>query len=122
MLYFHSHGSNRQEGRFLLKFAARMDYNLCLVDSRGSGVSEGQFCTLGIRESRDIHSLVKHLQRLYRVETVLLYGRSMGAVSIMKFVSEFRRGRPHQTSPCPGSLGPSSTRPSGPSSASSTTS
>lgn len=92
LLYFHSHGSNRTEGRFLLKFASRLNMHLCLTDMRASGDSGGQYTTLGVREHRDIHSLVRLLRTRFGAQQILLYGRSMGAVSIMKFVAEFCEG------------------------------
>lgn len=93
ILYFHSHGSNRTEGRFLLDYAADLNYNLCLLDMRGSGDSKGKFSTLGIKEYRDVYSIVKLLQNNYRVKNLVLYGRSMGAASIMKFIAEYKNGK-----------------------------
>lgn len=93
VIYFHSHGSNRQEGRFLLEHIADLNYNLCVLDMRASGESKGTFSTLGVREYRDVHSMVKVLQKKYRVKNIVLYGRSMGAASIMKFVAKYRNGK-----------------------------
>lgn len=92
IIYFHSHGSNRQEGRFLLEHAGKLDYNLCLLDMRASGDSKGQYSTLGVKEYRDVHSMVKLLQKRFRAKNIILYGRSMGAASVMKFISEYRNG------------------------------
>lgn len=92
VVYFHSHGSNRQEGRFLLNHASNLDMNLCLIDSRGSGESEAEYTTLGIKEYRDIHMLIKYLQNKFKINEIILYGRSMGAASLMKFVSEYKNG------------------------------
>ena len=92
ILYFHSHGSNRQEGRFLLNHANNLNMNLCLLDSRGSGESEAEFTTLGIKEYRDIHTLIKYLQRKLDIKEIILFGRSMGAASLMKFVAEYKNG------------------------------
>ena len=92
ILYFHSHGSCRHEGRFLLNYASKRNSNLILIDMRGSGDSQGQFTTLGIKESLDICNLLKDLQKKFICKTVLLYGRSMGAASLMKFVVENKKG------------------------------
>lgn len=92
IVYFHSHGSCRQEGRFLLSSASSRDSNLCLVDMRGSGESNGKFTTLGVKESTDILFLLRQLQTKFRCQSVLLYGRSMGAASLMKFVVENKSG------------------------------
>ena len=93
IIYLHSHGSNRTEGRFLLEYASKLNFNLCLLDMRGSGDSKGDFSTLGVKEYRDVYSIVKLLQKNYRAKNIVLYGRSMGAASVMKFVAEYRNGR-----------------------------
>jgi uncharacterized alpha/beta hydrolase family protein len=59
---------------------------------RACGISEGEHCTLGIKEYRDINYLIKRLQKNHQIKKILLYGRSMGAVSIMKFISKYRKG------------------------------
>jgi pimeloyl-ACP methyl ester carboxylesterase len=75
-----------------LNFAAIKNYNLCLLDMRGSGQSGGQFTTLGMKESSDVHQMIKTLQNTYACRNMILYGRSMGAASILKFVDEFKKG------------------------------
>lgn len=92
IIYFHSHGSNRQEGRFLLEFASNLGMNLCLMDMRASGESGGKFTTLGIKEYRDVHSIIKNLQQNYVCKKMILFGRSMGAASLIKFVAEYKNG------------------------------
>jgi pimeloyl-ACP methyl ester carboxylesterase len=79
----------------LLKYASELNFNLCLIDLRASGNSEGSYCTLGIKEYQDIYNLIKILQSDFNTKRVLLYGRSMGAVSIMKFISEYHKGNHH---------------------------
>jgi predicted alpha/beta-fold hydrolase len=59
---------------------------------RGSGESQGKFTTLGIKESNDIYYILKELQKTFKTRSVLLYGRSMGAASLMKFVVERKKG------------------------------
>lgn len=81
------------EGRFLLKYASELDMNLCLLDCRGSGESKGNFTTLGIKEYQDVHSLIKTLQNTFNLQSLILYGRSMGAATLIKFVTEFKKGR-----------------------------
>jgi len=66
---------------------------MCLVDMRASGESQGQFCTLGIKESLDIFHILNELKSLFKCRTVLLYGRSMGAASVMKFIVERKKGK-----------------------------
>lgn len=77
---------------------------------RASGESGGEYTTLGIREHRDIHSLVQVLQNQFAAQKMILYGRSMGAVSIMNFVSKYCEGSLTKTGPCPRSRGSCSIR------------
>ena len=93
LLYLHSHGASRQEGRFLLDFVEMQNANLCVCDMRASGQSGGEFCTLGIKESGDVLSTIRELEKRYNMKRLILYGRSMGAVSVMKFISEFQESR-----------------------------
>lgn len=57
---------------------------LC-VYSQGSGLSEGQWVTLGAEEVDDVASAVEHLRSGGRVSTVGLWGRSMGAVTALLY-------------------------------------
>ena len=80
------------EGRFLLEYASELDMNLCLLDMRGCGESKGNFTTLGIKEYKDVHSLIKTMQKRFKTESLILYGRSMGAATLIKFITEFKKG------------------------------
>ena len=59
---------------------------------RANGESKGKFCTLGIRESNDVYSMIVKLQELYECKKIVLYGRSMGAISVIKFIHEGFKG------------------------------
>ena len=50
-------------------------------DFAGSGLSDGEYVTLGAREHKDIECVVQYLRTLPTVSRVALWGRSMGAVS-----------------------------------------
>jgi pimeloyl-ACP methyl ester carboxylesterase len=55
-------------------------WNVCLFDFSGSGQSEGQHISLGHYEARDLDSVVKHVREKGN-KKILLWGRSMGAVT-----------------------------------------
>jgi predicted alpha/beta-fold hydrolase len=93
LIYFHSHGANRQEGKFLVDYIENLNCNLCVLDMRACGQSEGEYCTLGVKESRDVEAVIEMLQEKYRARKFILYGRSMGAVSIMKYISENQKSK-----------------------------
>jgi pimeloyl-ACP methyl ester carboxylesterase len=87
LVYLHSHGGSRVEGLTLMRHAASLGMNFCCFDFAGSGQSEGQFTTLGLRESDDCRSIVQCLQMNYKMEKFVLWGRSMGAVAALVYAA-----------------------------------
>ena len=79
MIYLHSHGGNRSEGVFLQKYAYKLGMHLCVFDFSGSGMSEGEFVTLGFEEHHDIDDIVNFLNKEHDFQRFVLWGRSMGA-------------------------------------------
>ncbi len=65
----------------------KLGYNTLLLDFLGSGGSEGNFTSLGYFESEQISDVVKYLEDKGE-KNIVLYGSSMGAVSIMKAAHE----------------------------------
>jgi len=55
---------------------------LCVsFDYTGSGISEGQYTTMGVNESKDLSSVINFIAETYKVRKFSLWGRSMGAVT-----------------------------------------
>lgn len=81
MVYLHSHGGNRLEGMSLLRYAGLLGINFCFFDFFGHGLSEGDYCTLGVKESEDLDSVLEDLQQNHGMSRFVLWGRSMGAVA-----------------------------------------
>lgn len=52
---------------------------------QGSGLSEGQWVTLGAHEVDDVDVVVHHLRGTGQVSTLGLWGRSMGAVTALLY-------------------------------------
>lgn len=52
---------------------------------QGSGMSEGQYVTLGAREVDDLASAVEYLRDEGSTSTIALWGRSMGAVTALLY-------------------------------------
>ena len=84
LIYLHSHSGNRLEGFPVLRKAIP-DFNVCLFDFAGCGMSDGKYVTLGIKESRDIHALLHRLLTEYGMKEFYFWGRSMGAVSAIMY-------------------------------------
>lgn len=52
---------------------------------QGSGLSEGNWVTLGAHEVNDLETVVRHLRGAYPESAIGLWGRSMGAVTALMY-------------------------------------
>jgi dienelactone hydrolase len=52
---------------------------------QGSGLSDGDWVTLGAHEVEDLAAAVEHLREAGQTSTIGLWGRSMGAVTAMAY-------------------------------------
>jgi uncharacterized protein len=83
------HGFSGEKSGMMDKalFFDSMGFHTVVVDFIGSGGSEGRVTTLGYRESIQVKQCFAYIQR--QMETpIYLMGTSMGAVAIMKALSE----------------------------------
>lgn len=85
ILYCHSQSGCRIEGAFLQEFCIENGLGLCLFDFEGCGKSQGDYVTLGWHEQDDISQLVDLLIGNYNATQIILWGRSMGAVSSIMY-------------------------------------
>ena len=89
VILFHGYASSKSS---LLPYAAefnKLGYSAFLVDLSGNGGSAGQTTTLGFRESRDVAAAFALMKNRFPDDKLVLFGVSMGAVSIMKAVADF---------------------------------
>lgn len=75
------------EGKFLLPYMLPHT-SVCLFDFAGSGHSEGDHITLGVKEERDLGDIIDTLRRDYSIGTIALWGRSMGAVTALLYADK----------------------------------
>lgn len=61
--------------------------NMCSFDFAGTGLSEGNYVSLGAHEQYDISDVLEHVAENYQVNKFILWGRSMGAAAAIKFLS-----------------------------------
>lgn len=66
-----------------------MGYHTLLVDFRGHGNSEGFDTSIGIEEAKDVKAAYDYIQEKTPDSPIILYGVSMGAVSILKAVHDY---------------------------------
>lgn len=81
------HGYKAKDGLYdfgmSAKFLNSLGYNLLFVDNRAHGLSQGKYIGFGVLDSVDVNSWVDYLVTNMNQETIILYGMSMGAATVM---------------------------------------
>ena len=81
------HGYKAKDGLYdfgmSAKFLNSLGYNLLFVDNRAHGLSQGKYIGFGILDSIDVNSWVDYLVTNMKQETIILYGMSMGAATVL---------------------------------------
>lgn len=81
------HGYKAKDGLYdfgmSAKFLNSLGYNLLFVDNRVHGLSQGKYIGFGVLDSIDVNSWVDYLVANMNQETIILYGMSMGAATVM---------------------------------------
>lgn len=60
-----------------------MNITVLCLDLSGSGMSEGEYISLGVYERDDVALVIEHLRQSGRVTCIGLWGRSMGACTAL---------------------------------------
>ena len=87
VIYLHGNASCRLEGAEYSRLLLAKGLSLFVFDAAGCGLSEGEFVTLGWHEHRDLALIVDHLLSLGKFSSVVLWGRSMGAVTALLYLA-----------------------------------
>jgi len=88
IIYLHGNASCRLEALSALSLCLGLGCAVCAIDCAGSGQSDGEFVSLGYYEADDVVAVVDYLKSQYAMTKYALWGRSMGAVTSLLFVSE----------------------------------
>lgn len=89
VVYLHGNCSCRLEAIDTLHLLLPRGITVFAVDLSGSGLSEGEYISLGYYEEQDVRVVVQYLRSLEWVSSVALWGRSMGAAtSILRAASD----------------------------------
>jgi len=88
VIYCHGNGGGRIDA--LESVAALLPCMISVValDFSGSGLSDGEYVSLGYWEKEDVSSVVQYLRSTGRVTSIGLWGRSMGAVTSLFYAKE----------------------------------
>lgn len=93
VIMFHGH-ANSKSG--IIKEAETfylMGYNVLMVDFRAHGNSDGNTCTIGYKESRDVKAAYDYVVAKNE-KNIVLWGISMGASTIMKAMNDYEEMKP----------------------------
>ena len=81
----HAHTGSRKEALPILPVLLPSNINVFSFDFTGSGLSEGEFISLGWFERENIATVVNFLRENDKVLCIGLWGRGMGAVSALLY-------------------------------------
>lgn len=85
---FHGHGSSKSRVLQEAAYFYSMGFSTFLLDFRAHGSSEGNVCTIGYNEAEDVKLAYDYLRKTGE-KNVVLWGRSLGAATITRAVSEY---------------------------------
>ena len=84
-LYLHGNSGCRADANELVPLLLPLGITVCAFDFSGSGLSGGEYVTLGANEQTDVECIVSHLRHSGRADRVALWGRSMGAATAVLY-------------------------------------
>jgi pimeloyl-ACP methyl ester carboxylesterase len=79
VIYLHGNVGSQKEGRFIVPYLAPRGISVFCFDFSGSGLSGGDFVTLGSREHLDVIEAINFLNVQFQITDFVLWGRSMGS-------------------------------------------
>lgn len=65
-----------------------LDIGVVLMDFSGNGLSDGEYNTLGYKETLDLNRAIRFLYEDINCSNIALWGRSMGANCILYYMSK----------------------------------
>ena len=88
MIYAHGWlGRPVEKTAILRRFYEDLDINILIIEQRGQNSSQIKYISWGSSEGKDIISWCKYIEKLDSKASIILYGQSMGAASIMYSMS-----------------------------------
>ena len=90
LIYCHGNCGSRLDAREVMETMVPLGISVFALDFAGSGLSEGDYVSLGYFEKEDIRTVVEFLRMQRRVQTISLWGRSMGAAAAILYASTDR--------------------------------
>ncbi len=87
VILFHGYGGCKSSYELEADYFRQIGYSTLLVDFVGHGGSEGKEISLGYHEADDVKATFDYIKKQYKTSTLILYGSSMGAASILRAIA-----------------------------------
>ncbi|KAJ1451086.1 Alpha/Beta hydrolase protein [Pelagophyceae sp. CCMP2097] len=87
IIFMHANSAARVQALPYVSTVLSLGCTFFAFDCAGSGLSDGDYVSLGWRESRDLHVVTRYLRRLGSVSSLGAWGCSMGAASIIFYMA-----------------------------------
>ncbi len=91
VIYLHGNSGCRADFRHHVREVVDNCLALLTFDFSGSGLSQGEFVTLGLNESADLADVLLWARRTLPYKRYFLWGRSMGAVTALRYAASAPR-------------------------------
>jgi esterase/lipase len=88
VLLFHGHGSSKSGIIAEATAFHKMGWNVLITDFRAHGNSEGEVCTIGANEAKDVKAAYDYVRNSGE-KNIVLYGISLGASTILTAVDHY---------------------------------
>jgi alpha-beta hydrolase superfamily lysophospholipase len=87
VILFHGHGGKKNDLIRESTEFSNLGYNILLIDFRAHGNSDGNTCTIGFEESKDVKAAYDYIAAKGE-KNIILFGVSLGAAAILKAVKD----------------------------------
>eukprot|EP00288_Rhodomonas_lens_P012258 CAMPEP_0177747568 /NCGR_PEP_ID=MMETSP0484_2-20121128/31467_1 /TAXON_ID=354590 /ORGANISM="Rhodomonas lens, Strain RHODO" /LENGTH=452 /DNA_ID=CAMNT_0019262383 /DNA_START=112 /DNA_END=1466 /DNA_ORIENTATION=+ len=88
VIYCHGNAGARTDADDTVNLLLPFGISVFTFDFSGSGMSEGDLCSLGFHERGDLQCIIKSLEENPRITKIGVWGRSMGAATALMVAGE----------------------------------
>ena len=81
----HGNAGNKLEGKSMAPRILPLGVDLLSFDFSGCGNSDGDWVTLGHKETDDLNAVIQYLVTRGKTSKIALWGRSMGGATALNF-------------------------------------
>jgi hypothetical protein len=89
VIYLHCNAGCRVESLPYIDHLIPRNISLCTFDFGACGMSEGEYISLGVHEVEDVAAVIEYLTRVREFTHFGLWGRSMGAVTTLRYAAKY---------------------------------